>query len=109
MTGHPTTDIGFRPRTVLELSAAGLTDIGKARTLNEDAYLLRPNLCLWAVADGMGGHDGGDFASRTVVEHLEQVRMIDDPRALLDDVLERLQAANAALLAEAGRRGGSGR
>lgn len=43
------------------------TDVGLVRNLNEDSLLSRPNIGVWIVADGMGGHSGGDFASQTIV------------------------------------------
>lgn len=52
-------------------SCAG-TDIGNSRTLNEDDYLERTDLQLWAVADGMGGHDAGDVASQLLIQNLDQ-------------------------------------
>jgi len=47
----------------LKLSAAGATDIGKVRQHNEDAILLRPDLHLFILADGAGGHNAGNVAS----------------------------------------------
>lgn len=46
------------------------TDVGSERTINEDSYTERPESGLWAVADGMGGHEAGDYASKTVSEAL---------------------------------------
>ncbi len=46
----------------------GLTDIGRRRTSNEDAFLLDDELGLYVVADGMGGHAAGEVASREAVD-----------------------------------------
>ncbi len=48
------------------------TDVGQKRDHNEDSYLCSDELGLYAVADGMGGHLGGDEASRMAVEVLER-------------------------------------
>ncbi len=55
-------------RAVLPLQVidAARTDIGQVRASNEDAFVRRPEARLWAVADGMGGHDGGEWAAHAV-------------------------------------------
>ena len=53
------------------LSVAGATDVGKRREQNEDAILLRPELGLYVVADGAGGHNAGNVAS-ALADHLDQ-------------------------------------
>ena len=52
--------------TSVELQSGAATDVGRVRETNEDAYLLAPPV--FVVADGMGGHEGGDVASSIVVE-----------------------------------------
>lgn len=55
----------------MELTACGLTDVGQVRSHNEDSILLEPGLHLYAVADGMGGHKGGEFASKICLDTLK--------------------------------------
>ncbi|MDB5993532.1 MAG: protein phosphatase [Pseudomonas sp.] len=49
------------------------TDIGKVRKRNEDAFVDCPQRGLWAVADGMGGHQRGDVASQMIVTELGEL------------------------------------
>ena len=50
------------------VESAGITDVGRKRKGNEDAFLLDDDLKLYVVADGMGGHQAGEVASTLVVE-----------------------------------------
>ncbi|MEO0326827.1 MAG: protein phosphatase 2C domain-containing protein, partial [Myxococcota bacterium] len=52
----------------VERVAAGLTDVGQRRTVNEDAFFLDDALGLYVVADGMGGHAAGEIASQEAVD-----------------------------------------
>jgi PPM family protein phosphatase len=54
----------------MKMISFGITDQGKTRTNNEDAFLVNDRLGLYAVADGIGGHEGGEVASRLAVEAL---------------------------------------
>lgn len=67
----------------------GRTDIGRVRKLNQDAFSLHDDLQLWVLADGMGGHAGGEVASQIAVETIPQ----EFKRQLASEASSSLQAA----------------
>ncbi|MDO6590559.1 serine/threonine-protein phosphatase [Loktanella sp. D2R18] len=81
------------------------TDVGCVRDINEDALVAVPELGLWAVADGMGGHVGGDFASKTVVDALEALPHDLTPVDIMHAARDTLQTSHAAIRQEAARKG----
>ncbi len=79
--------------------SAGITHAGAVRRINEDAFIERPDIGLWGVADGMGGHRAGDTASQAIIDALAR---FDDQRPLagrLDQVDDAMEAVNSHLLA----------
>ena len=74
------------------LQAGGATDVGRVRSMNQDAYLLRDGL--FAVADGMGGHAGGEVASEVALTALEHG--FTEPRS--EDLVAAAEAANDAVI-----------
>ena len=80
-----------------------ISDVGKKRDHNEDSFLVRPEISLFAVADGMGGHQAGERASRMALDTLGATLAPPKPGTPVDreDLLGRLrdatQAAGAAI------------
>jgi serine/threonine protein phosphatase PrpC len=94
-----TTAIGFR--------SSAVTHPGVVRSHNEDAFVDRPDLGLWAIADGVGGYAAGEVASGTIAQSLDSVPADLSASDLLAQVRLRLGQAHEALRAEAAERGES--
>ena len=78
------------------------TDVGLRRKVNEDALLVRTERGLWAVADGMGGHERGDVASSRVTQSLLELPAIDGLDELVECAVSTLQRVNDDLIELAG-------
>ncbi|PTY38346.1 hypothetical protein BGP77_16695 [Saccharospirillum sp. MSK14-1] len=86
--------------------SCGLTDRGRVREVNEDAFLDLPQQGLWVVADGMGGHDAGDVASRMIVETLRSTPMEGPLAKRLDRLEDAVEQVNEHLLTRANQNDG---
>ena len=81
--------------------SAARTDVGTIRRRNEDAVLERSDIGLWAVADGAGGHERGDYASARIITSLGEVDPALCGGVMLDEVRTRLRDVNRELRAKA--------
>jgi protein phosphatase len=71
----------------------GATHVGRVRTLNEDHFVARPDENLWVVADGMGGHNGGEIASEIASETVGRAFV----HRSIDGLIEAVVRANSAV------------
>jgi protein phosphatase len=87
----------------LRRTGHGLTDLGRKRRSNEDAFFMDDELGLYVVADGMGGHAAGEVASREAVDTLYGMvkRGLGKLRELVDPVSEEDASAACRLMESA--------
>jgi protein phosphatase len=81
----------------MQYCSAGRTETGKVRRRNEDAILVREDVGLWVVADGLGGHSDGDYASALIVERLGALTREGDVFDFIAAVEDSLQQVNSEL------------
>jgi type VI secretion system protein ImpM len=96
----------------LYVRSAAATDVGRARTNNEDSFVERTEAGIWAVADGMGGHSHGEVASRMVCDALADFPLDGTFDEAVDGAIKRVQEVNDHLVrssmhAELAERAGS--
>ncbi len=83
------------------------SDTGRVRNHNEDSFLTQPDSGVWVVADGMGGHHAGDFASRAIVESVASVGMPVSAPDLQARFMDRILRAHQTIQAQSQRLNGA--
>src|SRR6266849_2643132 len=89
-----------QPQNELKIYSSSITDRGlnEKRPLNEDALLADNARCIFAVADGVGGSEAGEFASQTAIEVLDEAFRHQLDGADIEDLMElAIQRANASI------------
>lgn len=92
--GNP--DTGGQPPAAPAFTSAGVSDVGKVRKTNEDSMLEMADRGVWVVADGVGGQDAGDVASRMLTDAVRQVRG-GELQARINDVRHRIEDVHSHL------------
>jgi serine/threonine protein phosphatase PrpC len=74
------------------------THVGLKRKVNEDSILVRTERGLWAVADGMGGHEAGDVASTMVTDALRALPIVYGLDDTVEAAVDALRRVNGELI-----------
>lgn len=84
-----------------------VSHVGRVRSANEDSFVTRPEIGIWAVADGMGGHENGALASATVVAAIRRIGAARSAPDLLAQLEGVVLQANAELRQHIADNGGA--
>lgn len=85
-------------RRPIKWNTSADTNVGMVRSVNEDSIMSNPETGLWAVADGMGGYEAGDVASKMIVSSLEEIKKHQYLSDFVDVIEDKIIDANQRIL-----------
>lgn len=85
-------------RRPIKWNTSSDTNVGMVRSVNEDSIMMNPDVGLWAVADGMGGYEAGDIASKMIVSSLEDIVKEEHLDTIINNIEDKIIDANHRIL-----------
>lgn len=83
---------------MLQFASTEVTHAGSVREVNEDSVLSKKESGLWVVADGMGGYEAGDVASKMLVDALDEITLGDSITSNIENIEQTVLDVNQQII-----------